>query len=161
MLDLLAAPVPHTHGRVINSTPMDKNQSHLEKLLRKNEKKQEPPRKRGVALGVLGLMLLSFFSIVFMLGRHSYWHRIYDEVIHFDPHPHGLKRHNIPLTGEHPAARGQQQPGCPRTRAVVEIGPCEGPATQALGPMVPCACLLSLRGWLASWERATHCDQRL
>lgn len=62
------------------------------------------PRRRGVALGVLGLMLLVFFSMVFMLGRHSYWHKIYDEVVHpFDPHPEGIVRHGkIPVvsTGE-------------------------------------------------------------
>mmetsp|Transcript_17364 Transcript_17364/g.37489 ORF Transcript_17364/g.37489 Transcript_17364/m.37489 type:complete len:686 (-) Transcript_17364:496-2553(-) len=40
--------------------------------------------KRGVALGVLGMMLLAFFSIVFMLGRHSYFHDLYEHMVH-DP----------------------------------------------------------------------------
>lgn len=35
---------------------------------------RHPPRRGGVALGVLGIMLMAFFSFVFMLGRHSHWH---------------------------------------------------------------------------------------
>ncbi|GFR44270.1 hypothetical protein Agub_g5475 [Astrephomene gubernaculifera] len=52
-------------------------------------------RRGGVALGVLGLMLLAFFSIVFMLGRPGYWKSFNDLVHHpFDPHPVGIdKRH--------------------------------------------------------------------
>lgn len=55
----------------------------------------QPRRSSGVALGVLGIMLLAFFAIVFMLGRPSYRHQ-FEEFIHhpFDPHPIGIdKRH--------------------------------------------------------------------
>ncbi|KXZ45924.1 hypothetical protein GPECTOR_49g508 [Gonium pectorale] len=53
------------------------------------------PRRGGVALGVLGLMLLAFFSIVFMLGRPGTL-KSFNEFVHhpFDPHPIGIdKRH--------------------------------------------------------------------
>ncbi|GAX79191.1 hypothetical protein CEUSTIGMA_g6631.t1 [Chlamydomonas eustigma] len=46
-----------------------------------------PRPRRGVALGVLGLMLLAFFSLVFMLGRQSYFHDIYETLTH-DPRVH-------------------------------------------------------------------------
>jgi hypothetical protein len=51
--------------------------------------------RRGVALGVMGVMLLAFFVLVFTMGRPSYRKQI-DEFIHhpFDPHPIGIdKRH--------------------------------------------------------------------
>ena len=42
-------------------------------------------RPNGVALGVLGMMLLVFFSMVFMLGRHHYSiSETYEAVVH-DP----------------------------------------------------------------------------
>lgn len=67
-----------------------------------------PRRGRGVALGVLGLMLLVFFSLVFMLGRHSYWHRLYDEMVHpFDPHPDGVIRHKTTVVHESGRALGR------------------------------------------------------
>jgi hypothetical protein len=52
-----------------------------------------PARRRGVALGVLGTMLLAFFSLVFMLGRHSYFHDIYEHMVH-DPR---LGHHEVHL----------------------------------------------------------------
>jgi len=42
-------------------------------------------RPNGVALGVLGMMFLVFFSMVFMLGRHHYSiSETYEAVVH-DP----------------------------------------------------------------------------
>ncbi|GLC76877.1 hypothetical protein PLESTF_001850700 [Pleodorina starrii] len=57
-------------------------------------------RRGGVALGVLGIMLLAFFAIVFMLGRPGYWKSFNDLVHHpFDPHPIGIdKRHKEAIT---------------------------------------------------------------
>lgn len=55
-----------------------------------------------MALGVLGLMLLAFFTVVFMIGRPGYWTSFDDFVHHpFDPHPIGIdKRHKEDVVGK-------------------------------------------------------------
>eukprot|EP00955_Chlamydomonas_euryale_P116999 366450-Chlamydomonas_euryale.AAC.4 len=64
-----------------------------------------PPRARargGVALGVLGTLLLAFFVIVFMLGRHSHFTEVIENAIH-DPR---LGHHDEPITRGAPGAVG-------------------------------------------------------
>ncbi|GLI67694.1 hypothetical protein VaNZ11_011960 [Volvox africanus] len=67
-------------------------------------------RRGGVALGVLGIMLLAFFAIVFMLGRPGYWKSFNDLVHHpFDPHPIGIdKRHKENPIAQSSGGTGEQ-----------------------------------------------------
>lgn len=70
-----------------------------------------PARARrggGVALGVLGTMLLAFFSIMFVMGRHTNLHTIYDRVVH-DPRlgHHWMHEGEHAVLGAGAAARSQ------------------------------------------------------
>eukprot|EP00798_Chlamydomonas_sp_ICE-L_P025303 gene25303-10957_t len=52
-------------------------------------------RGKGIALGVLGVIMLVMFSLMFMVGRHTHWAEVYDEMVHpFDAHPDGLVKHH-------------------------------------------------------------------
>lgn len=70
-----------------------------------------PARARrggGVALGVLGTMLLAFFSIMFVMGRHTNLHTIYNRIVH-DPRlgHHWMHEGEHAVLGAGAAARSQ------------------------------------------------------
>ncbi|KAL6753317.1 nucleotide-diphospho-sugar transferase-domain-containing protein [Haematococcus lacustris] len=88
-----------------------------------------PRRGRGIALGALGVVLLVFFSGVFMLGRHgAHWGEIYEEVVHpFAKHPGAVPSKEVVMKTPEPIASA--------TTAGNKIKPSPAAATDGLSQL--------------------------